>query len=249
MVVTVNNIRIAYFPVPKVANTSMKHLLHKIKTGGRFVARTDEETGAVLHIHKEYKTPKFSTIKPDDYLDLFRIAIVRDPIDRVVSAWRNRVMHHRELEGKVSSERLAALGLSTSPDLSLFVERLEDYRKANKSIAIHTDSLTEFLGEDSRYYNLIFNMADSAQIETFFSALTGKNIKLPRKQTGGPPANRDELSGALVRKLEDIYRRDYDVFGAFLENPPGPERIVELAEGHKASLSREGQGLESPSTP
>lgn len=79
-------------------------------------------------------------------------------------------------------------------------------------------------------------MADSPLIETFFSALTGKTVKLPRKQTGGPPASRDELSEAHFRKLETVYRRDYDVFGAFFKNPPGPEQILALAEEHKASL-------------
>lgn len=236
LVVTVDKIKVAYFPVPKAANTSMKHLLHSIKTGEGFTTIKDEATGAIRHIHKEYKTPKFSTINPDDYQKFFRIAIVRDPVDRVVSAWRNRVMHHKELEGENIAERMASLGLRKTPTLQEFVDRLSEYRNVSKSISIHTDPLTDFLGKDEKYYNLIFNISDSQQIEAFFSTLTGEQKKLPRKQMGGPPADRSELTGELIKKLEEIYGDDYRVFGKFLSNKTDIEKVIYLARKHKSSL-------------
>lgn len=238
MVVTVDKLKIAYFPVPKAANTSMMHLLHSIKTGEKYKSTRDEATGVHRHIHKEYNTPKFSTIKPEDYRNFFKIAIVRDPVERVISAWRNRVVHHKELEGIKSAEKISKIGIPPKPTLPEFIINLEEYRKVNRSIAIHTDSLTEFLGESRSYYNLIFDISESQQIELFFSALTGERKKLPRKQVGGPPADRDELPAALVRKLVDLYERDYQVFGSAFGKQSDEETIVKLAKKHRASLDR-----------
>lgn len=113
---------------------------------------------------------------------------------------------------------------------------LEEYRKANKSIATHTDPLTDFLGKSQTYYNLIFDISEYRQIEIFFSTLTGEQKKLPRKQTGGPPADRNELPNDLVRKLERTYEDDYQVFGSAFGKQSDTDAIVKLARRHKASI-------------
>lgn len=237
LVVTVDNVKVAYFPVPKAANTSMKHLLHNIRTGEKYVGVRDEAKGTHRHIHKEYGTPKFSSINPKEYRGFFKIAIVRDPVDRVISAWRNRVVHHKDLDGVKSARKIAELGINPKPSLSEFVYNIESYRSSSSSIEIHTDSLTEFLGSTRSYYDIIFDISESRQIELFFSTLTGEPKKLPRKQVGGPPADRDELSAALIRKLESVYENDYQVFGHAFGKQSDDETIVRLAEKHKASLN------------
>lgn len=237
MVVTIEKLKVAYFPVPKAANTSMKHLLHGIKTGKRFTTTTDQATGAVRHIHREYRTPKFSSIKSEDYRGFFKIAIVRDPVERVVSAWRNRVMHHKELEDGSTAEKIHRVGLPQKPTLPQFVECLEEYRAVNKSIAVHTAPLVDFLGPSRNYYDLIFDISESRQIEVFFSTLTGEDRKLPVKQVGGPPANRDQLPDELVQKLEGIYKDDYRLFGDVFGRQTDLQLIAKRAKRHKASLN------------
>lgn len=146
-------------------------------------------------------------------------------------------MHHRELEGKKSAEKLNSLGLSTSPDLSTFIENLEAYRNSNPSIYTHTNSLVDFLGYNSEYYDIIFDISDSKNIEQFFSQLTGEIAKLPRKQTGGPSARKEELSQDLLRYLRDFYHKDYEVFGKFLKRQLDENYVVGRARKHKAALS------------
>lgn len=236
MVVTIDRLKVAYFPVPKAANTSMKHLIHGINTGGKFKTRLDDSTGRLHHIHREYKTPKFSTISPEKYRKFFKVAIVRDPVERIVSAWRNRVVHHKELEDAKSARSIEALGLPHEPSLTEFVDHLEEYRKINRSISVHTAPLTDFLGSSREYYDLIFDISESRQIEIFFSTLTGEKKELPRKQMGGPPAERRELPGELIQKLERTYEADYRVFGGAFGQQTDVELIAGLASKHKASL-------------
>lgn len=236
LVVTVDRLRIAYFPVPKAANTSMKHLLHSINTGENYKGMRDEVTGSHHHIHKEYGTPKFSTIKPGDYRKFFKIAIVRDPVDKVVSAWRNRVVHHKELEGMKAADKISKMGLPSKPSLNEFITNLDEYRSVSKSISIHTDPLTDFLGLSNSYFNFIFDISESSQIELFFSTLTGERTKLPRKQVGGPSVDRSQLSAALIRKLENVYESDYQVFGGAFGKQSDDDTIVKLANKHRSSL-------------
>ena len=236
MVVTIDRLKVAYFPVPKAANTSMKHLIHGINTGGKFKTRRDENTGRLHHIHREYKTPKFADITPERYRKFFKIAIVRDPVERVVSAWRNRVVHHKELEDRKSASSIGEIGIPQKPTLSEFVTHLEKYRSINRSISVHTSPLTDFLGESKEYYDLIFDISESHQIEIFFSTLTGEKRALPRKQMGGPPAERNELPMELIQKLERTYENDYRVFGSAFGQQTDVELIAKLATKHKASL-------------
>ncbi|MEW9617678.1 sulfotransferase family 2 domain-containing protein [Shinella sp. S4-D37] len=236
MVVTIDKLKIAYFPVPKAANTSMKHLMHSIDTGGKFRTKHDEATGHLHHIHREYKTPKFSAINPGAYNRFFKIAIVRDPVERIISAWRNRVVHHKELEDEKCALSIKEIGLPEKPDLSEFVLHLDEYREINKSISVHTAPLTDFLGTSREYYDLIFDISESHQIEVFFSTLTGEKKKLPRKQTGGPPAERDKLPEDLIRKLEHAYESDYRVFGGAFGKQTDLKVIAKRAKRHRASL-------------
>ena len=186
MAVLIPELGLCYFPVPKVANTSIKHLVYEIEHGGpfRFDAASPD---APKHIHQEYKTPIFSKVDKNPLEGYLRFAVIRDPVQRLLSVWRNRVAHHFELSApKVDIDALAKRGLTENPSLDEFVDKLELYREVQASIRMHSAPLVDFLGEDPAYFHHLFRMEELHLIEAFFFALTGIHRTLRRSQTAGP---------------------------------------------------------------
>lgn len=210
-------LRLAYFPVPKVANTSVKYILYEAEYGHKFEPRVDPRSQATLHIHKVFPTPYWS----EDFVGMTsgytRLCLVRDPLERLVSAYRNRVVHHRELSPhKVNVERLQELGLAPDPTLEQFVENLEGYRAACKSIKKHTDPLVAFLGEDPRLYDLVLRIDELARIQSLCVALGAAPPTISWMQKGGPAMTKQMLSDSQRERLRVFYAKDYEVFGAHL---------------------------------
>lgn len=191
--------------------------MYEIEHGHSFVSKKDEETGVLWHIHKEFTTPLFKDVDTSQFESLLRFAVIRDPVERMLSAWRNRVVHHGELsDGKVSLEKLAELGVPDSPDLETFIDNLEVYRDIKGSIHTHTAPLVDFLGKDAEYYHMIFTMENSHLIEELFYVLTGTRRSMGRNQTGGPKVSTHDLDDARIRKIKEFYAEDYEVFGHLL---------------------------------
>tara|TARA_R110000796_G_scaffold18532_2_gene56149 strand:- start:17870 stop:19528 length:1659 start_codon:yes stop_codon:yes gene_type:complete len=217
MAVVLKDLGVCYFPAPKVANTSIKHLMYEVEHGHSFVGEKDEVTGAVRHIHKEFSTPLFKELDLSEYDPFLRFAVIRDPVERMLSAWRNRVVHHGELsEGKVSVEKLTEAGVTENPDLETFIDNLDVYRQVKGSIHTHTAPLVDFLGKDSTYYHLIFTMENSHLIEELFYVMTGVRRSMGRSQTGGPKVSTQDLDAGRIQKIKEFYAEDYEVFGHLL---------------------------------
>lgn len=209
---------ICYYPVPKVANTSIKLGLYHLKTGEYFSPEISDD-GAVRHIHKVYKTPYFAEVSHALHVNLIKFAVVRDPLDRLVSVWRNRVAFHRELTfNKVGQEKFKALELTPNPDLNTFVDRLDDYRQISGSIKAHSDKMTDYLGKDPTFFDLIFDIGSLDLLEKFLEIVSGQETHLPHEQTGGPKKSKSDLPENLLKKLKTFYEEDYDLFGEAFGN-------------------------------
>lgn len=197
-------LNIRYYPVPKVACTSVKQLLHALDHG------TPHSGGS---IHNIYGTPAFGREQPAREPGELRIALVRDPIRRFVSAYRNRIHGHKE----AAHWKLRKLGLPTDlkpfPELNEFVRELEDYQTRVPSLEHHTLPMVHFLGRDPGFYDHIFRMEEVPALEALLSERAGRQVTLPVTQTGGPQLGTDALGEEELGRLRDYYRADY----AFLE--------------------------------
>ncbi len=140
--------------------------------------------------------------------------MVRDPVRRFLSAYGNRVLHHRELSWKLAGRKLRELGLEATPDLDLFIDRYEDYPQAHPSILHHTRPMVDFLGSDPDYFARVYRFEELPQFVADISERIGRPVEIGHEQTGGPKFKPSDLSAAQLRKLQEIYKRDYEVFGA-----------------------------------
>lgn len=209
--------RIAYFPVPKSACTSIKSLFFQIENGVPFKPMTRH--GQMFHIHNFYGTVPFGRIAHDRLRDFWRFAVYRDPISRFLSCYSNRVLHFRELSAGMLSAEAQKAGALPDPDLETFIERIEIYRLYSPSIQHHCAPQVQFLGRDPDYFHRIFTLQTLDEMVAELSQRTGRSLQLPHEQRGGPKLTPDNLSPKAQAALRELYRADYrwrDKAGAIL---------------------------------
>lgn len=214
MCVILDDHKLFYAPVPKIACTSIKYMFFEFENGFEF--QPFKINGKAMHIHKVgYKgtlREKFPVKRVEDY---HRVCLVRDPIKRFLSAYSNRVIHHKELSRMKAGANLRELDLEPNPNLELFIEKFEDYCKAHNSIFHHTRPMVDFLGTDPSYYAKVYPMEEINQFATDMSERLGKEMNLGRRQTGGPKLKVEDLTSEQVEKLKAFYAEDYKVFGDY----------------------------------
>lgn len=198
--------RIAYFPVPKAACTSVKTMFFQIENGAPF--KPMRRHGQMFHIHNFYGTQPFNRQDPEVLRSFWRFAIHRDPIARFLSCYSNRVLHFKELSAAMLSDQARAAGAIPDPDLETFIERLDLYQEHSPSIRHHTAPQITFLGRDPGYFDRIYAMKELPQMVAELEARTGLQLHLPHEQRGGPKLDLRDLGANALERLNRIYRAD-----------------------------------------
>lgn len=201
-----------YAAVPKIACTSVKSFFYRAVHGHGFRPGAGKR-----HIHEVYQTFARDNYPPDLDWDRFdnRVAIVRQPVHRFISAYRNRVGALRELSVEKAGPRLAELGLEPDPPLDRFVDQFELYRQAHPSIFHHTRPMVDFLGDDPGFFHRIYAIDDVDRFAADMNALMGTEVKMTRMQTGGPRVTTADLSKPQRQKIRRFYKQDFRVFREF----------------------------------
>lgn len=209
MPVILKKYRLAYFPVPKVACSSIKHLLYLLEHGRNFEKYIDS-AGKKHNIHNTVY-PTLNTSE-DDWScaeNLYRIAVVRDPVDRFISAYHSRVVHFKELsEAKIDLGKAALLGVSPDPDLNDFIDNLELYRILSGSIKHHTDPQTFFLGHSLEYFDRVYRFEELQTLETDLRERTQLPLLLPHMLKTTATEN-PSISAKRIRRIVEFYSGDY----------------------------------------
>lgn len=204
----------AFFSVPKAACTSIKEMLFQVENGFGF--RPFRANGETKHIHNAaYPTIPFAQINHEALADFLRLAVVRDPVNRVISCYANRVVHYHELSDRHIPPHYLGLGAKPNPTLEEFVERLELYRRCSPSIHHHSEPLTTFLGTDASYFHRLFGMAQLEELTQLLSDRVGIELALPKLQIDGPKYEATDLSGPSLKRIKAGYAADYQHFGEY----------------------------------
>lgn len=162
-----------------------------------------------------YWTRERSQFPDASIQDYHRIAFVREPIARLLSAYGNRVIYKQELSLNIAAAGLKEYKLEPTPDLDQFIDQFASYRKAHPSITHHTDPSTTFLGNDPSYFARIYTLSEMDQFSSDMSERTGQEFTVGREQTGGPKFKIDDLTTKQQQKLREFYKSDYEAFGAY----------------------------------
>lgn len=221
--------------IPKVACTSIKNAL--IKAEGMV---SSNRLGVVKKIKKKpwgISNIRVRRLKPnahkvvnrsflndlDDYQQ--RFLVVRDPVKRFISAYRNRVGEHRALSEeniKWKNPELYTNFPSFRPSLSEFIQNFDTYEKVHQ-IKHHTKPFAEFLdGMDLSYFTDVYPLEDLGSFEERLSNIYGTQVSFPKMQTKGFNVGLKDLSRSELDKVINLYDKDYELLKDYYK----PEDII-----------------------
>lgn len=206
--------KLIYIPIPKNACTSTKQVLHRIEFGREFdTTRPVNDPYVDIHDYYKKRDGAFTgTEELNSATDYNRFAIIRDPVERLISCYRNRVIDLGDLKNDPVS--LQKYKLSEKPDLNTFVMNLKKYRKANKSIEHHSRPQSAFLGGTLRYLDFIFPIEDLEGLQQFLQQFSPGLTFLNRK-SGGTKVETSDLSQKALKSAYSFYKKDYQLLKEF----------------------------------
>ncbi len=153
-----------------------------------------------------------------------RFCILRHPLDRFVSVYRNHMIRPRAKDVRRPYTKLL------SPDA--FCTRIEEgwhERPWTKGLEAMRDADGYardrhlwphhfYLGRDASYFTHIFSLSDLPRVAEFLSDLHKTQVKLPRVNHSGPKPM-PHLSASLRRRVEALYKEDFEIFGQHMPPP------------------------------
>ncbi len=201
------NKKLVYYPVAKNANSSVKLFLIKhLNLEDQFYFEEDtiplhkQNQNSSNDINNKYNLvnfipsyTKFKKIEADD-----KACIFREPLNRFISSYRNRILFHKDEEFHNHS-------------IDQILEKLENNIFENK----HFLPQTYWLGEDLNYFTI---KADIKNLKPFVAGINNffdKNIEFPQIQTGGKEF-KIKLKLDQKNKIKKIYSSDYDLVNNFM---------------------------------
>ena len=188
-----------YVPIPKCACTSLKHFFYTLNY---------DQSVYEGNIHNFYPTALFKELPNFDDLNAF--TVVRNPIDRFISAFTDRVLNHRELKKKFLPNEVPI-----NVTLKMFIEHFDIYYESIPQIKHHFRPQSDFIGIDKNKYVKIFSFDNFKEIPSFLDL--PKN-QLPHKKKNPMFKNQTsffDLEQQELKFLKKFYEIDYDIYGDF----------------------------------
>ncbi|WP_226778982.1 sulfotransferase family 2 domain-containing protein [Oceaniglobus trochenteri] len=214
--------KIAVFFSPKGAGTTIRAAMFRAENG--FPFRPYRVEGREMDENSICRNTKFSNVDHGALEGFERIAILRDPVRRFLSAYSNRVLHYRELSEKAVGRKLRQHGLAPDPDIDTFVDHIDEYRRVSRWIAHHTARQNRHLGNDPDHFHHVFRTEDLSAFTRHLSHRFAPQPAPPRLQTGGPKFRPEDLSPETLRRIEAFVVEDIAY-----EMHPDYARTLELA--------------------
>ena len=211
MAIHLSRHKISYFSVPKCACTSLKHFFFEIENG--FPYRAFSMNGKMYHIHEFTPSPDFATIRKGAISDHLKVAVVRDPVKRIVSCYANKVVAQGALKRARISDAQAEAGIVRKPTIAQFVRDLETYQSLSPMIRHHSRPLSFFLGRRPEYFDRLFRMDQLPELVELVAARVDRVPELRHAQKSKSSDVVVALSSEDRRRIEERFSEDLEIFG------------------------------------
>lgn len=185
--------KVLYVEVPKAGCTSVKWALRHLR--GKWEGQPDAAFHEWFGYHQIYSSSIVDVLR-SKYQDWTVFTVVRNPIDRFASLYRNIRRASRDWKGEHCET------------ISDFVRNLP---KSGWFEDVHGRPQTKIIGEDLSVYNHIGKTEDLERTEFFLSSRFGCDIQFSRENRSGSLG--ESLSDSELNTLGNIFERDYKVLG------------------------------------
>jgi hypothetical protein len=214
--------KIAYVPIPKNACTSLKMFFYDLKHNVEL-----KEHFTKIHGRFDYWAIDFDRFSEDR--EYFKFIVIRDPLERFVSAYNNRVKMYRELSKGWFTTNYANAdtflkafedrSLSFDPDIDEFARRIEDYVELNHTIRHHFIPQHNFFHGRPEVFDRVYNIRQLSELARDLETRIGQPVSFRNVQETKDvqnPARLSDLNEAALSHIKDFYREDYRVLAPYL---------------------------------
>ena len=247
--------RVLYLPVTKAASTSMKTMLGEAEE--RFAlpelpfmpmstayfadfVHSPEVHGLRPYRELPLKSKRMVLASPD----WWRVTVVRDPYDRIVSSWQNRVVM---LGAVLPAEIRSHLGfvfdgqgrIDVVASFDAFVRQLAAHRQTF-FIDDHFRPQSRMIRPEMVSYTHLLRLEDPSSLDRFredLSLRVGKTLQEASYNEGLGIRTSDVMTAPLAALVEDVYAEDFELFG--YRSRTFPDQVVRepfSAEATKLAL-------------
>jgi len=180
---------LAYYPTPKVGCTTVKTIVMHLLGDSRY---PNKDT---LWPHDVYRHPRF-----DKKIDI-RFCLVRDPVQRFLSGYVNRVLFAKEI-----------------PHLPIedFIDDFQNLKNRHWTVRHHFSPQVKNIGHNLEFYTHIFDINEINSVFSLMSEFSGKEIKPFKTQTSNG-MKKPNITSEYVNKIKEIYDIDYLTFGKYIK--------------------------------
>jgi hypothetical protein len=229
MAIQAEGLPVTYYPIPKSGSSSVKYAL---MTLGEKQGSVSADPDNSVHSH-------LATNWVDPFAPVYdglggKFTIVRDPLERLLSAYASRVLDTNVLmRSSAKLDMLEGLGLPKDPDIDTFILNVEKYCACSWEIRFHVASPRHFVGSSLFLFDHVFKFEEIDKVGAFLSSVGGRELALPRLQAARARVGPSDLSPAALAKAMRFCRYDY----GFLVDYYDPARWGGIPEGDPGETS------------
>lgn len=189
-----------YYSAPKNAGTTIRYWMNQYD--GHLQDVAGQEYVSLKRIPRLWRDHDLDAgFQPDPRPDVLRWCIVRDPVERFVSAFNDKVLRERRMRTSVSRvvDGVIAFLAGDRP-------RLTDF------MLVHFVPQTYWLGSDPAYFDHIFGVNDMAAVKQFCedSVFRMPLRDVHMRNASHATTRRLRLSKRQRRRVEQLYEADYE---------------------------------------
>jgi hypothetical protein len=130
-----------------------------------------------------------------------RFCVVRDPVERFVSAFTNRVIYLKKVKKELT--------------ISELIENFDAYssqREIYGDIIHHAGPLSYFCGNDPSVFTHIFNLGDMSELKRLLEDIYSMHLPDIHLQQSGD-CKKPKLTDSEIAWIKNKYASDYNIYG------------------------------------
>jgi hypothetical protein len=208
--------KIIYYSVPKIAHSSLMDVMHIVRTGKKF----DYENHK---IYRTYHTKNFNKVKlTSEQKNYYKFCVVRDPVDRFVSAFVNRILVEKRHYKNNSDHKQDFIlwkkkKFREYPTIYQFLKNYENYNE-NMDLNFHFRPLTSYLGNDPSFFDDVYDISElKSKLIPKLQSITNTKLVLPHKMKGKKIITVKDLNEEAISQIKLLYRQDYTNYGKYFK--------------------------------
>ena len=196
------NLRI--FAAPKVATSSLKEFCLTISDNPTRSSSLAGVSKSRLR-HKLLPNLEFDSEMFEE--GKIPIALIRNPVSRFLSVYRNKVENPRGFHAKewaIAADR----GYAKPSNVEEFLVDLHHFSNICPGVGRHALPQVRWIGESPLVFSKVFYLERISQLENLISSTIGRQIHLPQLNTS--PSSETRVSNVVHKLIKSEYALDFE---------------------------------------